>query len=85
LNPQQAALQEQQQMLMNQMMMQMMQNQQGGQQQPAGAAPAVPQTKEEIKAYLDQLDVKLASGEITESAYDKLYAKWEARLKELDG
>jgi membrane protease subunit (stomatin/prohibitin family) len=84
LNPQQAALQEQQQMLMNQMMMQMMQNQPGGQ-QPAGAAPAVPQTKEEIKAYLDQLDVKLAASEITESAYDKLYAKWEARLKELGG
>jgi membrane protease subunit (stomatin/prohibitin family) len=89
LNPEQAALQQQQQMLMQQMMMQMMQNQQqGGQQggqQPAAAAPAVPQTKEEIRAYLDQLDMKLASGEISESAYEKLSAKWEARLKELEG
>jgi membrane protease subunit (stomatin/prohibitin family) len=88
LNPEQAALQQQQQMLMQQMMMQMMQNQQGGQQggqQPAAAAPAVPQTKEEIRAYLDQLDMKLASGEISESSYEKLSAKWEARLKELEG
>jgi hypothetical protein len=28
--------------------------------------------------------VKLAAGEISESVYDKLYAKWEARLKEMD-
>jgi membrane protease subunit (stomatin/prohibitin family) len=84
MNPQQASLQQQQQMLMNQMMMQMMQGQ-GGQAAPAQqpAAPAVPQTKEEIRAYLDQLDMKLASGEITEATYEKLSAKWEARLKEL--
>ena len=36
-------------------------------------------------AYLDQLDVKLAAGEISEKTYDKLYEKWEARLKELGG
>ncbi len=86
LNPEQAALQQQQQMMMNQMMMQMMQNNQQGQgaQLPA-AANAVPQTAAEIKAYLDQLDMKLASGEIKEETYDKLYAKWEARLKELGG
>jgi membrane protease subunit (stomatin/prohibitin family) len=90
LNPDAAALQQQQmqqQMMMNQMMMQMMNNQQGGQpgNQPAAAAPAVPQTVEEIRAYLDQLDVKLGSGEISEATYDKLSAKWEARLKELGG
>jgi len=87
LNPEQAALQQQQQMMMNQMMMQMMQNQQGAGQggQPQGAAPAVPQTADEIRAYLDQLDVKLAAGELSESAYDRLYQKWEARLKELGG
>ncbi|MBN1201318.1 MAG: SPFH domain-containing protein [Anaerolineae bacterium] len=85
MNPEQAALQQQQQMMMNQMMMQMMQNQQGDQQEEqAPAAPAVPQTPDEIRVYLDQLDMKLASGEISESAYEKLYAKWEARLKELD-
>lgn len=86
LNPEQAALQQQQQMMMNQMMMQMMQNQQGAQQQPQqAAAPAVPQTPAEIRAYLDQLDMKLASGEISEATYDKLSQKWEARLKELGG
>ncbi|NLX10231.1 MAG: SPFH domain-containing protein [Chloroflexi bacterium] len=87
LNPEAAALQ-QQQLLMQQMMMQMMQNQQGGQQQaPAqpSAAPAVPQTVEEIRAYLDLLDAKLMSGEVSESVYQKLYDKWEARLKELGG
>jgi membrane protease subunit (stomatin/prohibitin family) len=86
LNPEGAALQQQQQMMMMQMMQQMMQQQQGQQpaaQQPAEAAPATPQTAEEIRAYLDQLDVKLASGEVSEKAYDKLYEKWEARLKEL--
>jgi membrane protease subunit (stomatin/prohibitin family) len=90
MNPEGAALQQQQQMMMMQMMQQMMQQQQG--QQPAApqqaqpqAAPATPQTVEEVRAYLDQLDVKLASGEISEKVYDKLYEKWEARLKELGG
>lgn len=89
LNPEAAALQQQQQMLMMQMMQQMAQQQQGGQQaaKPAGqpATPATPQTVEEIRAFLDQLDTKLASGEISESVYDKLTAKWEAKLKELGG
>jgi membrane protease subunit (stomatin/prohibitin family) len=82
LNPEAAQMQQQQQMLMNQMMMQMMQNQNPGEAAPQAAA-AVPQTADEIRAYLDQLDVKLAAGEISESVYDKLYAKWEARLKEM--
>jgi membrane protease subunit (stomatin/prohibitin family) len=89
LNPEAAGLQQQQQMLMMQMMQQMMQGQQG-QPQPGGseaasAQAAVPQTVEEIKAYLDQLDAKLAAGEISEKVYDKLTEKWEARLKELGG
>ena len=88
LNPDAAAMQQQQQMMMMQMMQQMME-QQKGQQAPAqpGAQPpaamATPQTAEEIRAYLDQLDVKLGAGEISEKIYDKLYEKWEARLKEL--
>lgn len=53
---------------------------------PAAAAPpANPQTPAEIQAFLDNLDVRLANGEISESTYDKLYAKWEARLKEMGG
>jgi membrane protease subunit (stomatin/prohibitin family) len=87
LNPNDQAMQQQmqqQQLLMQQMMMQMMQqNQQGG--QKSGTPPAQPQTKEEIRAFLDALDVKLTSGEISEDIYKKMSEKWEARLKELDG
>jgi membrane protease subunit (stomatin/prohibitin family) len=54
-------------------------------QQPAPAAPATPQTPAEIQAMLDNLDVKLAEGDISEAVYNKLYAKWEARLKEVGG
>jgi membrane protease subunit (stomatin/prohibitin family) len=57
-------------------------------QQPAPAAPAAPatpQTPAEIQAMLDNLDMKLAAGEISEAVYNKLYAKWEARLKEMGG
>lgn len=86
LNPEAAALQQQQQMMMMQMMQQMMQQQQGqGQQAPAQATPTVPQTAAEVRAYLDQLDAKLMAGEVSEELYNKLYAKWEARLKELGG
>ncbi|MEB2286982.1 MAG: SPFH domain-containing protein [Anaerolineae bacterium] len=89
LNPEAAALQQQQQMMMMQMMQQMMQQQQGQGQQPAQpaaqATPAVPQTAAEVRAYLDQLDAKLVAGEVSEELYNKLYAKWEARLKELGG
>jgi membrane protease subunit (stomatin/prohibitin family) len=53
---------------------------------PAAAAPpANPQTPAEIQAFLDNLDVRLANGELSEATYDKLYAKWEARLKETGG
>jgi len=54
---------------------------------PAASAPAnnvaTPTTAAEIQALLDNLDNRLASGEITESTYDKLYGKWQARLTEL--
>jgi membrane protease subunit (stomatin/prohibitin family) len=92
LDPNQQALQQQlaqQQMMMQQMMMQMMQNQQGNkapEAAPAASAAAPnPTTKAEVQALLDQLDMKLANGEISETVYAKLSAKWEARLKELGG
>jgi len=90
LNPEAAALQQQQQMMMMQMMQQMMQqNQQGQGQAPGAPAPQaaapVPQTAEEIRAYLDQLDAKLVAGEISEAVYSRMYEKWQARLKELGG
>jgi membrane protease subunit (stomatin/prohibitin family) len=52
---------------------------------PAAAAPAAPQTAADVQATLDNLDMRLAAGEISESTYDKLYKKWEAKLKELGG
>ncbi len=55
---------------------------------PAASAPAnnvTPTTAAEIQALLDNLDNRLANGEITESTYDKLSGKWQARLTELLG
>lgn len=85
---------QQQQMMMQQMMMQkmmeMMNSNSGGQPaqaSSAAAAPAsgasVPTTREEITAFIDQLDARLMNGEISETAYNRLLEKWEARLKEL--
>lgn len=55
------------------------------QQPAAAAAAATPQTAQEVQALLDNLDARLASGEISESVYNKLYEKWEQRLKEMGG
>lgn len=88
MTPEQQAMQQQlqqQQMMMNQMMMKMMQEQAGQGQQAKAAAPANPQTKEEIQALIDSLDMKLASGELSEDTHKRLVAKWEQRLKELGG
>jgi membrane protease subunit (stomatin/prohibitin family) len=70
---------------MGQMLVQSMQQ---PAQQPAAAAsaaPAAPRTAAEVQATLDNLDVRLAAGEVSEATYNKLYAKWEAKLKELGG
>jgi membrane protease subunit (stomatin/prohibitin family) len=92
MNPEAAALQQQlaqQQLMMQQLMMQMMQNQQGGQggqaAAPAAGTPANPTTREGVQALLDTLDAQLASGALSEAVYNRLVAKWEARLKELGG
>ncbi len=88
MNPQQAEMQQQmqqQQMLMQQMMMQQMtQNQQHGNQQ-GSSVPAVPQTKQDVQALLDNLDMRLANGEINQEVYNTLVTKWQARLKDLGG
>ncbi|MGD2178147.1 MAG: SPFH domain-containing protein [Anaerolineae bacterium] len=66
---------------MAQMMAQSMQQPQ----QPAGGVgTATPQTPQEIQNMLDNLDARLMNGEISEDLYSKLYAKWEARLEELE-
>lgn len=59
---------------------QMQQGQKGG---AESAAAATPRTRQEIQGLLDNLDTRLASGEITQDAYDKLVAKWQARLDEM--
>jgi membrane protease subunit (stomatin/prohibitin family) len=81
LNPDQASMQQQMaqnQLMMQQMMMNMMQQKEGG------SAPAAvsdnPQTKAEVQALLDSLDMKLAKGEISEAIYNKLVEKWQQRL-----
>lgn len=89
-----AALQQQllqQQQMMSQMMNQMMMNQMNQGQQPASAptptptpvASSNPQTKEEIEALIDNLDLKLATGEISEDTYNRLVSKWKERLSTL--
>lgn len=93
MNPQAS----QQQMMQQQMMMQQMQQmqnmmnqmQQGQQpQQTQSAAPAAnatPKTAEEIEAALDALEIRLMNGEISEDLYNKMAAKWQAKLQELKG
>ncbi len=70
---------------MAQMMTQSMQQPAQQAAPPASAAPAIPQTAEEIQATLDNLDLRLAAGEISEATYNRLYTKWETRLDELGG
>jgi len=54
------------------------------QQPQQAAAPATPTTKAEIQAMLDNLDMRLANGEISESLYEKLTTKWQKRLDEME-
>jgi membrane protease subunit (stomatin/prohibitin family) len=69
---------------MAQMMAQSMQQPAQQPQQPAGGAvAAAPQTPQDIQNMLDNLDARLMNGEISEDLYNKLYAKWEARLEEM--
>ncbi len=70
---------------MAQMLTQAMQNTQKPAQTTPAAAPAAPKTVVEIQALLDSLDLRLANGEISETVYEKLTAKWQERLKELGG
>jgi len=50
---------------------------------PQPSTPAGP-TAADIRTMLDQLDVRLATGEITEATYERLVARWEARLREME-
>jgi membrane protease subunit (stomatin/prohibitin family) len=52
------------------------------QQQPVQqqAAPATPTTRGEIEAAIENLDIRLANGEISEETYKTLLAKFQAKL-----
>lgn len=43
-------------------------------------ALTAPQTRAEIQALLDKLDMRLANGEISEAIYKTLTDKWQKRL-----
>lgn len=57
--------------------------QQGQSRQAEPSTSQTPRTRQEIQDLLDNLDARLASGEITQESYDKLVAKWQARLDEI--
>ena len=57
--------------------------QQGQAQQGGGEAPSGPSTPQDVRAMLDNLDNRLAMGEISEKVYNRLYSKWQKRLEEL--
>lgn len=40
-----------------------------------------PRTRQEIQTLLDKLDMRLANGEISETLFLELIAKWQARLQ----
>jgi len=68
---------------MGQMLTQSMQQSQAqGQQQAAPAAAQAGPTQAQVQATLDNLDMRLAAGEISEETYNKLYSKWEAKLNQ---
>lgn len=70
---------------MGQMLVQSMQQPRQAPAAPEATPTAAPKTAAEVQAILDNLDARLAAGEITEATYNKLYTKWEAKLKELGG
>jgi membrane protease subunit (stomatin/prohibitin family) len=69
---------------LGQMMVSGMGQQQAQQQQSQSQeVPASPKTREEVQMMLDSLDMRLANGEITEKAYERLVDKWQKRLDEM--
>jgi membrane protease subunit (stomatin/prohibitin family) len=93
LNPEMADQQRrmnEQQLQMQQLMMNLLAQQRGGEAPQTGPAqmaqPAVsdnPQTRAEIEAFIDQLDMKLAKGDISEALYNRLVEKWQQRLNQM--
>jgi membrane protease subunit (stomatin/prohibitin family) len=57
------------------------QNQAGG--KAGGSDFGTPRSAGDVRSLLVSLDVRLANGEIDQSTYDKLSAKWQSRLDEM--
>ncbi len=49
----------------------------------AGGSAAL--TRAQVQDAIDSLDLRFSKGEISEDTYNRMMAKWEARLKELGG
>jgi membrane protease subunit (stomatin/prohibitin family) len=55
---------------------------------PAGAGPApaaAALTRGQVQEAIDALDLRFSKGEVSEEMYNRLMAKWEAKIKELGG
>jgi membrane protease subunit (stomatin/prohibitin family) len=52
---------------------------------PAAAPASGALTRAQVQEAIDTLDLRYSKGEIGEEAYNRLMAKWEARLKEMGG
>ncbi len=63
----------------------MTQSMQPGQQQAAPAQAGGVSDIAKIQDTLDNLDMRFASGDMSEEIYTKMYAKWEAKLKAAGG
>ena len=53
------------------------------QKEASSDVPRSPQSRDEVQALIDNLDMRLANGEISESAYERLVEKWQKRLDDL--
>lgn len=87
LNPEGASMQQQMmqnQQMMQQLMMQQLMQKQGGEGGSATTQAAAPQTKAEVQALIDGLDLKLMNGEISEATYNNLVTKWQARMEQME-
>lgn len=50
---------------------------------PSSATTPQPMSREQIQGMIDQLDVRLVNGEISEATYNRLVERWQERLQSL--
>jgi hypothetical protein len=51
---------------------------------PPEPQPSAAEERARIEKVIDNLDERLAAGEISESTYERLCAKWERKLSSLE-